>query len=322
MNGPFSESDMPLVGGRVYHLQIGPEEFSPNLIIVGDPDRAAAIAERFLTGIEADVFHRGLRTITGTVRDSNLRVTVTTSGMGTPSLEIVLNELVFLNEIDLSTRSRKRSFPQLNIIRVGTSGALQADLKLGTAVISAAAIGLDNTGLFYDAADEDGRSCALTESAAKLLDRAAAGKSRSRRVSPYASIADKQVVAALERSAQLLSLPAVTGLTISNAGFFGNQGRDVSRVSLTLPDLDAHFADFNFGAWRAENMEMETSFLLYFMGALKYRAGSICAAIANRRLNQFDVNYLSSSESCAKIALDALVALDAEPSVIHCGDSR
>ena len=156
---PISASDLPLdEQGRIYHLQIKPEQLAPDILIVGDPGRAEMIGSTFLHDIEVEHEHRGLVTITGISEISGqpasiitpVRTTVTTSGMGTPSLEIILQELVALNEIDFRTRLRKTRFPRLHIIRVGTSGALQASTPLGTLIITSYAIGMDNTGLFYE----------------------------------------------------------------------------------------------------------------------------------------------------------------------------
>ena len=98
--GQFKSSDLPIVDGRTYHLDLRPEDLAENIIIVGDPDRVTFIADEFLGAKEIDRFHRGLRTITGYVKETGQRVSIVTSGMGTPSLEIVLNEIVALNEID------------------------------------------------------------------------------------------------------------------------------------------------------------------------------------------------------------------------------
>lgn len=127
-------------------------------MLVGDPGRAEFIGSNFLHDIEFEIEYRGLVTITGTSKFSEehatiispLRTTVATSGIGIPSLEIVVNELVALKEIDFKTRTRKTYYPRLNIIRVGTSGGLQAHTKLGPP-INTYAIGLDNAGLFYEA---------------------------------------------------------------------------------------------------------------------------------------------------------------------------
>ena len=159
LSDPISASDLPLdEQGRIYHLQIKPDQLAPDILIVGDPGRAEMIGSTFLHDIEVEHEHRGLVTITGISAVSGepatilspIKTTVTTSGMGTPSLEIILQELVALNEIDFTTRLPKRRFPRLQIIRVGTSGALQASTRLGTLIITSYAIGMDNTGLYYE----------------------------------------------------------------------------------------------------------------------------------------------------------------------------
>ncbi len=156
---PFTAADLPVdEQGRIYHLQIKPEQLAPDILLVGDPGRAEFIGSTFLRDLEVEHEHRGLVTLTGTSTItaeratiiSPLKTTVTTSGMGTPSLEIVINELVALHEIDFETRTRKVEFPRLHILRLGTSGALQSSTKLGTLIITTYAIGLDTTGLFYE----------------------------------------------------------------------------------------------------------------------------------------------------------------------------
>ena len=149
---PITAADLPIGSDRrIYHLQLKPEELAPNILLVGDPGRASLIAETFLEKAECEVFNRGLRTITGRAKQSGLRVSVVTSGMGTASLEIVLQELVALNEIDFDTRLPKADFEPLHLIRVGTSGGLQPNTKLGTPIISTYSVGMDNTALFYSA---------------------------------------------------------------------------------------------------------------------------------------------------------------------------
>ena len=208
---PFSAADLPLdEQGRIYHLQIKPEQLAPDILIVGDPGRAEMIGSTFLHDIEVEHEHRGLVTITGISEISGqpasiiapIRTTVATSGMGTPSLEIILQELVALNEIDFVTRLPKRSFPRLQIIRVGTSGALQESTKLGTLIITSYAIGMDNTGLFYEVPYPD-KTCRRLEKEIRQLVKGSMDK-KSRhygRINPYVGRAEPKVVQALAASA-------------------------------------------------------------------------------------------------------------------------
>ncbi len=103
------------------------------------PGRAEFIGSFLLRDVEVAREHRGLVTVTGTSSTtggratviSPLRTTVATSGMGTPSLEIVLNELVALNEIDFATRRRRPPSPHAR--HPGRDlRALQSSTPLGT----------------------------------------------------------------------------------------------------------------------------------------------------------------------------------------------
>lgn len=322
--GPFSEADLPIdADGRIYHLQIRPDQLAPDILLVGDPGRAEFIGANFLTDLEVAREHRGLVTVTGTSAItggrativSPLRTTVSTSGMGTPSLEIVLNEIVALNEIDFATRSRKASFPKLHVIRVGTSGALQAGTPLGTPIITTYAAGMDNTGLFYEAPWPDETCRRLEGELADTIRKAMNPQSRFRdAVRPYVSRAEPAVVRALTGAAAELGVAVRTGMTVSNSGFFAPQGRDVSRLAPSIPEMDRIMAGFDprLGDMRIENMEMEASFLLHFLGGLGHWGGVICPAIANRRRNSFDHQYLDAMEKAVTVALRALESLRAE----------
>jgi len=313
---PLTASDFPVdPEGRVYHLQLHPEDLAPDIIIVGDPGRAAAIAERYLASRECERSHRGLVTITGRTA-GGLRVTVTTSGMGTPSLEIVLQELVALNELDFATRTRKTEFPRLHIIRVGTSGGLQAATPLGAPIVTTYAIGLDNTGLFYDVPTRDPHIPRLERELHDLIT-AAQPESRLRgAIRPYVARCSPEIVAAMRAAGSDLGAPVITGLTVSNSGFFSNQGRDVTRLLPSVPDIDRLVADFDpqLGGERVENMEMETSFLAHFMTGLGYMAGAICPAISNRRLDTFSPTYPEAMDRAIVIALEALRLLRGQTS--------
>ncbi|MBI2675238.1 MAG: nucleoside phosphorylase [Candidatus Aenigmarchaeota archaeon] len=312
MDKRYSASDIPAFGGRVYHLNIAPGQLSPDIIIVGDPERALKIQEENFDSTEARVYHRGLWTVTGRARDTGQRITVTTSGMGTPSLEIILNELVILNEIDLEARRRKDGYETMHIIRVGTSGALQPDTRLGTSVITKYAIGLDNTGLFYDASPADEYCGKLEDLVKNKIEAAIPENSRFRgKINPYVSKADADVVETLKNAAEGLDIEYEVGITASNAGFFANQGRDISRIKPTVPDIDRILAGMDTGieGLRIANMEMESSTLLHIMGGLGYKAGAICPAIANRREETFAEDYQKNVSDASRAAMYALHAL-------------
>jgi uridine phosphorylase len=319
--GPFTASDLPIDDeGRIYHLQVRPTDIASDVLLVGDPGRAEHIRDNFLTDVEFTHEHRGLVTVTGTAQltgrqatiVSPLRVTITTSGMGTASLEIVANELVALNEIDLETRRRRSEYQRLHVIRVGSSGSLQASTALGTPIITTYAIGLDNTGLFYDAPYPDETCERLEGELAHLLTGSTRAGSRFHgKIKPYVARAEPKVVQALVQASAELGVEAKKGLTVSASGFFFPQGRATGRMQPTVPDVDGILGAFDphVDGQCIENMEMETSFLTHFLGSLGYWTGAICPAIANRREDTFTCTYQEAMEDAIRVALLALASL-------------
>jgi uridine phosphorylase len=308
-DGSFEPLDLPIMDGKVYHLKLEPEELANHIIIVGDPERVPFIADEFFDTREVDRSHRGLRTITGSVKDTGQRVSVLTSGMGTPSLEIVLNEIVALHEIDFRAMTRKTEYDRLIIIRVGTSGGIQSNTELGTLIVTEYVIGLDNTGFFQDAPYPDQFCQRLEEKIREAIDKEIPRDSRFKgKLFPYVSRADPVLADALECEAQILRVSCKRGVTVSNSGFFANQGREVSRVPLTVPEIDGVLAAVDTGiqGFKIENMEMEASFLLHFMGALGHGAGCICPVIDQRRKGVFMHDYTHSIRDAARVALQAL----------------
>jgi uridine phosphorylase len=318
---PFTASDLPVdENGRIYHLQVRPEHVAPDILLVGDPGRAEVIGSTLLRDLELEHEHRGLVTVTGTsdiageraTIVSPVRTTVTTSGMGTPSLEIVLQELVALNEIDFEARTRKSGFPELHILRVGTSGALQASTLLGTPIITSYAIGLDNTGLYYEAPYPDPRCERLEAELEQVVRHSMRRDSRFYgKIHPYVARADPALVDALLEASATLGVPSKLGLTVSACGFFAPQGRDVARVRPSIPELDRVLSEYDPGVegQQIENMEMESSFLLHFLGGLGYRGGAICPTIANRRHDTFATQYQEAVKNAIRVALLALAVL-------------
>lgn len=312
---PFTAADLPVLNGRVYHLNLRPDELASSVLLVGDPERVPLIAEEWLSSREVDVEHRGLRTVTGRVRETGQRVSIVTSGMGTPSLEIVLGELYALSAIDLISRMPLRTMRPLTVIRLGTSGALQASTALGTAIVTTHAVGLDNTALFYDVDDETDEEQQIS-SAVTLAVRAALIPSarRARAIAAYAATADLAVVDALANACERARVPAQRGVTVSSSGFFANQGRAIFPFPIAVPDIDLVLAGLSFGPRlpRCENMEMEASFLLHWARALGFRAGVICPVIAHRTTDTFAEDYLEVMKRCGRAALLALAALSNE----------
>lgn len=311
-NGAYTSAELPLRNGRVYHLDLAPGELAGYVIMVGDPDRVPFLADEFLVGRDIDRNHRGFRTITGIARETGQRVSITTSGIGAPSTEIVLNEIAALNELDFTARRRKKSFEPLTVVRVGTCGGLQPETELGTLIVTDYGVGLDNTGLFYDAPASDTACGVLERRVRSRIEEEIPEDARFRgRFFPYAARADARVRVALEREALHLGVPCKRGVTVTSPGFFAEQGRTIGRVSPTIPDLGEHLADVDTGipGLKIENIEMEASIILHFLGAIGYRAGAICAVIDKRREGTFRTDYLDSIRDAARVTLRAFRVL-------------
>ena len=118
-----------MTSDRLYHVGFGLSDLEPNPPIVallsGDPERAKLIADTYLEDVTTLSEHRGLFSYVGTLENGK-RMLSATSGMGAPSLSIVVNELI---QLGIKT-----------IIRVGTCGSIQDHVKAGSVVISKAAL--------------------------------------------------------------------------------------------------------------------------------------------------------------------------------------
>jgi purine-nucleoside phosphorylase len=116
------------------HLRAEEGDYAPLVLLPGDPNRARRISERFDAGSARPVNeHRGLLGFTGTY--DGTPVSVQTSGMGTPSMSIVAEELLRLG-------ARR-------LIRVGTCGGIAKGLKTGDLVIATAACPVDGSTATY-----------------------------------------------------------------------------------------------------------------------------------------------------------------------------
>ena len=145
---PISHTDLILnPNGSIYHLNLLPEDIAEDIILVGDPGRVAQVSSHF-DQIELKKSNREFVTHTGTYKGK--RITVLSTGIGTDNIDIVLNELDALVNVDLEKRIAKSQHRSLNLIRIGTSGALHADIAPGRQIISQVAGGFDGLYHFYN----------------------------------------------------------------------------------------------------------------------------------------------------------------------------
>lgn len=304
MVGPVKASELIVVDGKIYHLGLRPDQLSRNVLVVGDPDRVDKVAAHF-DSIEHSVENREFVTRTGTYQ--GMPVTVIGTGIGTDNVEIVLVEAFGLNEFDLEKRVRREASQPLTVIRLGTSGGLQKDIDVGTLAISAYALGLDNTGLFYDQPAADETSLRIEEAAYRIITAATPKDRRFKgKIHPYVSKASSEVVEMLVKHAKGKH---VVGITATASGFFAPQGREIPGLKITVPGLQEHLAALDVDGLKVINFEMETSFLLHLTRQVGYRSGTICPIIANRPAGTFLADYGSAVERAIQTGLGAMLEL-------------
>ena len=288
MNKPIPASELPLqADGAIYHLNLHPEELADNVILVGDPGRVAMISGMFDT-VEVRKQNRELITNTGTYQGK--RVSVISTGMGTDNIDIVLTELDALANIDLATRTVRDGHRTLNLVRIGTAGALTPDLECGSFLASAFGLGIDGMLRFYDTGD------LIREDIVEAFVRHTGWSSQL--PYPYCTPASAELLNRIGHD-----MPQ--GITISAPGFFGPQGREV-RAKLHYPELNQKIETFEFGDNVVTNMEMECSAIYGLGGLLGHNPLTVCLLIANRVTGKFLDNYHDRMETLCRTVLDRI----------------
>ncbi len=268
----ISESDLILnPDGSIYHLNLLPEDIASTVITVGDPDRVAEVTKYF-DSIELSKGKREFVTQTGYV--GKRRITVLSTGIGTDNIDIVLNELDALVNIDFASREVKSSLTSLDIIRIGTSGAIQPDLKIGTILVSSHGLGLDTLMHYYLQAETSEIKALLNDIKLHLKDLSG--------IEPYLTAASPLLQNSIGKG-----FPS--GITVTAPGFYAPQGRSV-RAKRRFPALLETLTSFKAGSLRISNLEMETAGIYALAGALGHNALSINAILANRLTGKFSTD--------------------------------
>lgn len=255
--------------GAVYHLDLRPEEIAGTVVTVGDPDRVKEVSKHF-DSIEIKRQHREFISHTGYV--GKKRLTVLSSGIGPDNIDIVINELDALANIDFETRQIKSQLTPLNIIRIGTSGSLQADIPVDHFVASTHGLGIDNLLNFYRHEQNDEEQ--------QLLQSFVTHTQMHGQMSyPYISSAAGSLLKHFVNNFH-------QGITVTCPGFYGPQGR-VLRLGVRNPGLVNRLTDFRFGQHRVTNFEMETSAIYGLGKLLGHNCLAINAIVANRVKQEF-----------------------------------
>ena len=288
----IAESELIINGdGSVFHLHILPKDLARTVILVGDQNRVPAVAQYFDAGsIVCDKASREFHTITGKYHGK--RITCMSTGIGTDNIDIVLNELDALANIDFNTRNELPEHRTLNIVRIGTCGALQDDITIGSYIASEYSIGLDGVLAYYAGRDE-ASDLALEQA---FVDFVCLPAKAPR---PYAA---KNNTELLERIAKN---DMIRGITISANGFYGPQGRQL-RGKLADPDINKRLNAFRFGEHRVCNYEMEGSAIAVLGAIMGHKALTVCCVIAQRRAEQANTDYKPAVNRLITTVLDRI----------------
>ncbi|MDA3942162.1 MAG: nucleoside phosphorylase [Bacteroidetes bacterium] len=286
------ESQLVLAAdGSIYHLRLKPNQLADDIILVGDPNRVALVSS-FFDSIEYQVSSRELVTHTGIYKGK--RISAISTGMGTDNIDIVINELDALVNIDLETRTIKKERRSLNLIRLGTSGALQADIPVGESFVAGEyALGLDGLIHFYAGADQ----IIEHEFTQAFIDQ----------TNWPASLPSPYIVKASETLLKKLATGYYSGTIATSAGFYAPQGRSL-RLGLAQPSMNHAIENFKFNDHRITNFEMESSALYGLSRLMGHNALTICVIIANRVTEKFSGNYQPFMKKLIQQTLDRLVA--------------
>lgn len=275
--------------GSIYHLNLKPAHIANDIIFVGDQDRVNEVSKYFDV-IEFSIQKREFKTVTGVFK--NKRITVISTGIGPDNIDIVLNELDALVNIDLETRKIKQKHTSLNIIRIGTSGALQENIPIDSFLISEYAIDLNGMLQSYSV-DKIG-NIAIEQA---FIEQTNWSEKKAR---PLVIGNEKKL------ALKLTSKYTNKGITATAGGFYGPQGR-ILRLSLQDDHLNNKIARFTYNEARITNLEMETSAIYGLSKLLGHNACSMNAIIANRANGTFSKNPSKTVDKLIQYTLNKLV---------------
>jgi uridine phosphorylase len=274
--------------GSVYHLNLLPEDIGDTIFFVGDPDRVKDVSKHF-DRIETKKQKREFVTHTGYIGVK--KYSVISTGIGTDNIDIVINELDALVNVDLKSKQVLPNLKQLTFIRIGTSGALQKHIEINSLLLSKAAIGMEGLQHFYQYAYTSNEE-KLQKAFSEYLN-----QNQIALLQPYAVFSDSELIKQVPSD--------YVGITITNGGFYGPQGRQVRALPKSKNLLDV-YAAFQSEFGMITNLEMETAGIYGLSNLLGHRAISANVIIANRALNQFSNSPQEAVEKSIKRVLESL----------------
>ncbi len=273
--------------GSLYHLLLRPEHLAGKIILVGDPQRVPLVSS-FFDKVEFVFENREIITHTGYL--NNVRLTVMSTGMGPDNIDIVMNELDALVNVDLNTRTVKEKHTSLDIVRLGTSGALQADIPIDSFVMATHGLGIDGLLHFYKHGD--------------ISDDKMAGAFEKQVRWPKA-LPEPYVIKGSESLEVMLGEGFIKGITITAPGFYGPQGREI-RLKAAYPEMNERISAFRYNDQRIINFEMETSALYAFGKMLGHSTLTVCSILANRINETYSQNPKEATLKLIRLLLGKL----------------
>ena len=285
----FKASELTLANdGSLYHIRLFPDELADNVILVGDPKRVNIVSDFFDT-IEVKKENREIVTHTGTYKGK--RITAMSTGMGVDNLDIVITELDACRNINLKERTQNPKLSTLNLIRLGTTGAMQKSMDINSFICSQYVIGIDGMMWFYKS-----KANVMEEKLQK--DFVEFMRWNAPLPTPYA-------VKCSEELAQKIAFDMPKGITVTAPGFYGPQGREI-RLPLYDNTINDRLPEFAYNDYKITNYEMETSSLYCFGKNLGHNVLTICNVIANRYQGTFAKDYHESMSRLIQTVLDRI----------------
>ncbi|MGZ3921995.1 MAG: nucleoside phosphorylase, partial [Bacteroidia bacterium] len=270
----FPETELILTNeNRVYHLNLKAEDIADDIIVVGDQYRVPQISSYF-DKIDFKTEHREFVTHTGTFNGK--RITVLSTGIGTDNIDIVLNELDAAVNINPIKRELNPTLRSLNIVRLGTSGALQGDIPVNGLVVSSHGLGLDGLLNFY----QDWKTINEDHISEEFIKHTNWLKNLPY---PYCVKGSETLIKKFAEGNHV-------GITATAPGFYGPQGREI-RLKASTVNLNELLTSFMFNQHRITNFEMETSALYGLGKLLGHNCLTVCVIIANRVRKEFTSDY-------------------------------
>ena len=271
--------------GSVYHLNLKPGDVSEKIIAVGDPGRVYRVSKFFDT-LDFEMNKREFITHTGTY--AGKKITVISTGMGTDNIEILLTELDALFNVDLKSREIKKKKKKLSIIKIGTSGSIQADIKIGTHLVSDYAVGLDNLFAYYEF-PQDATGIKVSQKLKEVLDL---------NFMPYCCRCSESLK-------KKMAGDMLSGNTLSAPGFYAPQGREI-RIKPRNPSMLNELIYFHVNDFWLTNFEMEASAYYGLGKMLGHEVLCLNAIIANRVKKSFSKDYNKTVDKLIQIVLERI----------------